>query len=189
MKKRIWIPIVGLVLVSFTSIPRVTYYKVMKYVLEPSIWNESVVITGAKPKDIEIYGNVMIDKCGIYSQSRIYKYEAEDLGNSYRLELPVIKGKIDFCNTTSSYGLVGFSKVNSVSNIYSIWGINNERNPWGMPVNYTIPKRDDLLCSPTKINYRYKCVSENQLDIKGPFKVVQKEDIQSARNIILNVKL
>ncbi|WP_341489220.1 hypothetical protein WAX86_05395 [Photobacterium damselae subsp. damselae] len=176
MKKRIWVPIVGLVLVSFTSIPRVTYYKAMKYVLEPSIWNEIVVITGAKPNDMKIYGNIMIDKCGLYSQSRKYTYKAEDLGSSYRLELPIIN-KDNSCQKVTILEVLG--KKSSVS--YSLWGFRTLGSAWAQ--NVESKKIDSSLTAICEIK---SCNVDGY--VKGSI-TYSDSYIQSLRNIKLNVEL
>ncbi|HIF9455654.1 TPA: hypothetical protein ACX6SN_000234 [Photobacterium damselae] len=133
MKKRIWIPIVGLVLVSFTSIPRVTYYKAMKYVLEPSIWNESVVITGTKPESVQIRGTMIFRWCGIYKSNRIYKYIAEDLGSSYRLKLPVINKDHDKCQRTAVFSINATKTAILYGTGYSVGTYNYLKESWSAP--------------------------------------------------------
>ncbi|MHA6611453.1 hypothetical protein [Photobacterium damselae] len=123
MKKRIWIPIVGLVLVSFTSIPRVTYYKVMKYVLEPSIWNESVVITGTKPKNVNVISKIGFKYCNIYDSNRFYEYKAKDLGTTYRLELPILN-KGNNCQQIFTLKIDTTAKRPFMDNFHTGWGFS-----------------------------------------------------------------
>ncbi|HIF9099572.1 TPA: hypothetical protein ACX6PR_000427 [Photobacterium damselae] len=191
MKKRIWIPIVGLVLVSFTSIPRVTYYKAMKYVLEPSIWNESVVITGTKPESVQIRGSMIFRWCGIYESNRIYDYTADDLGTSYRLELPVIN-KDSKCQRTLQIS------VNTIGNpyerYYTGWSIktyNISNDSWASPT-YTLQDSSiiSLNCPSKGICYY---IGKNFNDMEKKLKdgtieplIVSQENINSLTHLTIN---
>ncbi len=114
--------------VSCTSIPETLYYKAMTEKYNPINYADTLVITGTKPKELKLKAFVFLKGCDDFNYKREYNFESDDLGNEYKIEVPVIVRDTDKCKQISSFGIEGFWENGyRIDTIYPI-RINNKND-------------------------------------------------------------
>ncbi|HIF9455653.1 TPA: hypothetical protein ACX6SN_000233 [Photobacterium damselae] len=167
----------------FTNIPKGLYYEALYYILEPRIWNERLVITGSKPEGVDIVGELRFRSCNGYDSYRDYKYEAEDLGTSYRLELPVIN-KDNSCQIPSNIN-INTSVYKTFEERYQTgWSliIYQPKTFWSVNIKLDNTYFKDMKCLNKGVCYQYEKNTKSKSDIK----VASQENINSLTHLTIN---
>ncbi|HIF9101672.1 TPA: hypothetical protein ACX6PR_002593 [Photobacterium damselae] len=170
--------------VSCTSIPETLYYKAMTEKYNPINYADTLVITGTKPKELKLEAFVFLKGCESYNYKREYIFEAEDLGDKYKFDLPVRVKNGDQCRKISSFGIDAYwvnGQHASIVYPIRIKYIESEKT-----IKYENEKID-VTCFDTKTNgfYNVDCNSYNK--DKFNIKNIDYNELKKTKRIEINV--